>query len=231
VSPLLGTGRRIFTERGCVGCHGPMGKGTTIAPSLVGVTGKFGNEQLEALLRNPNPRMRAGGMPAVNASPGDISALLAYLAVLGTSSANVPAERQQPFLKVHSDASRPPAAAKKVALVTELPPNPGSSSSIAPTVAAAPADTGSSTSAESVAAGQKLFLKRGCFTCHGRGGVGGLAPALAPLVAQLSDSQLRDVLVKPTAKMKEGGMPPVQVSSEELDLLLSYLRTLPPPRQ
>ena len=76
-----------------------------------------------------------------------------------------------------------------------------------------------------------MFLKRGCFTCHGRGGVGGAAPALAPLVAQLSDSQLREVLEKPTAKMKEGGMPPVEVTSEELEMLLSYLRTLPAPRQ
>jgi ubiquinol-cytochrome c reductase cytochrome b subunit len=226
VSPLVGTGKRIFNERGCMGCHGAMGKGTTIAPSLVGVTGKFGQERLEALLRNPNPRMRAGRMPAVDVPSREMSALIAYLGVLGTSAASVPEERPALLLKTHFDADRRRTAAKKSNSIAAASPDLMSNNSLAPTVPAIPLDTGSGKSIESVAAGQRLFLKRGCFTCHGRAGAGGLAPALAPLVAQLSDSQLTLVLESPTAKMKAGGMPPVQLTSEEMEMLLSYLRTL-----
>jgi mono/diheme cytochrome c family protein len=204
-----------------------MGKGTTIAPSLVGVTGKFGQEQLEALLRNPNPRMRAGHMPAVDAPAEEMSALIAYLGVLGTPAANTPEERQVILSRVHLNADTQRVVAKKVDLVATAPLDPKSGTSLSSTVQTAPLDTAGNRSIESIAAGQKLFLKRGCFTCHGRGAVGGLAPALAPFVSQLSDSQLKSVLENPTAKMKDGGMPPVQLTSEEMEMLLSYLRTLP----
>lgn len=230
ISPLVGTGRRIFNERGCSGCHGPMGKGTTIAPSLFGVTAKFGQEQLEALLRSPNPRMRAGHMPAVDASPKDMSALIAYLKVLGTSAANAPLERPIIVSRVHFDAHTRQVTAKKANLVTIIPINPTDGGSLSPTAQAPSFDTESKRSIESVAAGQKLFLRRGCFTCHGRAAAGGLAPAIAPLVAHLSDSQLVSVLENPTDRMKGGGMPPVELTSEEMEMLLSYLRTLPNPR-
>ena len=231
VSPLVAAGRGIFNQRGCSGCHGALGTGTTLAPSLVGVTAKFEHEQLVALLRNPSPRMRAGHMPSVDASPDDMSALLAYLGVLGTSAANLPEEHHVPLERIRLGVSRVRITPQKSDFVAVAGPAAGSSNSLPTSVAVTPPDTKGSNTIESVAAGQKLFLKRGCFTCHGRGGVGGAAPALAPLVAQLSDSQLREVLEKPTAKMKEGGMPPVEVTSEELEMLLSYLRTLPAPRQ
>ena len=230
VSPLVKAGIRVFNERGCSGCHGPMGKGTTIAPSLVGVTGKFGLEQLEALLRNPNPRMRASRMPAVDALPRDMSALIAYLGVLGTTAANAPVEHPVLLSKIRFDVDRHLVAARKPELIATIPPDPRSGNSVMPAVPANPPDIGTSKSIESVAAGQKLFLKRGCFTCHGRTGAGGLAPALAPFVTQLSDSQLIAVLENPSAKMKAGGMPQVQLTSEEMEILLSYLRTLPNPR-
>jgi mono/diheme cytochrome c family protein len=155
-----------------------------------------------------------------------MSALIAYLGVLGTSAASVPEERPALLLKTHFDADRRRTAAKKSNSIAAASPDLMSNNSLAPTVPAIPLDTGSGKSIESVAAGQRLFLKRGCFTCHGRAGAGGLAPALAPLVAQLSDSQLTLVLESPTAKMKAGGMPPVQLTSEEMEMLLSYLRTL-----
>ena len=230
VSPLVGTGRGIFNERGCSGCHGTMGKGTTIAPSLVGVTGKFSQDQLEALLRNPNPRMRSGRMPAVDASPKDMSALIAYLGVLGTAAANTPELHPVLLSKIHFDADRRPTITKKSDAIVTVPSNPGTSNSPSPTAQPLPVDTGNGKQIELAAAGQKLFLRHGCFTCHGRAGAGGLAPALAPLVAQLSDSQLKSVLAKPTDKMKAGGMPPAELTSEEMEMLLSYLRTLPNPR-
>ena len=227
VTPLVAEGRGIFNQRGCSGCHGAFGSGTTLAPSLVGVTAKFEHEQLVALLRNPSPRMRAGHMPSVDASPDDMSALVAYLGVLGTSAANLPEEHHVPLMRINLGVSKTRVAAPKSDLVAAVATGPDRSNSLSASVAVTPPDAKNSITIDSAAAGQKLFLKRACFTCHGRGGVGGVAPALAPLVAQLSDSQLREVLEKPTAKMKEGGMPPVQVTSEELEMLLSYLRTLP----
>jgi len=89
VSPLVAVGRGIFTTRGCIGCHGSAGMGTAAAPSLVGVTRKFHEADLIALLHNPSPKMRAGRMPVVDAPPNEMSALIAYLGVLGTSAANV----------------------------------------------------------------------------------------------------------------------------------------------
>ena len=41
-----------------------------------------------ALLHAPNARMKAGGMPAVDASPEEMTALLAYLKTLGDGPAN-----------------------------------------------------------------------------------------------------------------------------------------------
>jgi len=230
VSPLVGAGRRVFSERGCSGCHGPMGKGTTIAPSLVGVVGKFGQEQLEALLRNPNPRMRVGRMPAVDAPTKEMATLIAYLGVLGTAAASAPEERPAILSRARFNADTHPVAAKKADLVATVPADSGSGNPVTPVAQAAPLDTGSGKSIESVASGQKLFLKRGCFTCHGRAGAGGLAPALPPLVSQLSDSKLKSVLERPTEKMKAGGMPPVQLTSEDMEMLLSYLRSLCTPR-
>jgi cytochrome c2 len=163
----------------------------------------LGQDQLEALLRNPNPRMRAGRMPAVDASPKDMSALIAYLGVLGTSAANTPEVHPVLLSKIHFDADRRPAITKKSVMIVTVPSNLGTSNS--PTAQPVSVDTGNGKPIELAAAGQKLFLRHGCFTCHGRAGAGGLAPALAPLVTQLSDSQLKSVLEKPTDKMKAGG--------------------------
>ena len=86
--PLVSKGKGIFVDRGCDACHGDDGAGTPLAPSLVGITSKFPQDRLVALLRTPNSRMKAGGMPNVDATPDEMTALLAYLKTLGVSSAN-----------------------------------------------------------------------------------------------------------------------------------------------
>ncbi len=207
VSPLVARGRGIFQEHGCSGCHGEVGLGTTVAPSLKGVTTKFPEPQLIALLHNPNPAMRAGHMPAVDASPSDMSALLAYLGVIGTSAANVQAM---------SGASPAPAATGR----------PGEASAAGGSGAATAAAPMSAAAAE----GQQLFQERGCFACHGQAGAGGRAPAMAPMIAHVSDAQLSQLLVTPNAKMKAGGMPPVFGSDEQRNALIAYLRTLHAPQ-
>ena len=213
VSPLVSQGRGVFQAHGCSGCHGEVGLGTTVAPSLKGITTKFPQAQLIALLHNPSAAMRAGHMPSVDASPGDMSALLAYLGVIGTSAANVQAS---------SGASPQPAA-------------PGGEGASA---AGGGAGTGGQSQAAAAAplsaaatAGRQLFQERGCFACHGAAGQGGRAPALAPLIAHESDAHLAQLLENPSAKMKAGGMPPVFGTPEQRSSLIAYLRTLSAPQQ
>jgi mono/diheme cytochrome c family protein len=88
VDPLVPKGKNIFNERGCSACHGENGAGTALAPSLVGITKKLSQDRLIALLHDPSPRMKAGGMPTVDASPDEMAALIAYLGALGTRAAN-----------------------------------------------------------------------------------------------------------------------------------------------
>ncbi|HEY3626206.1 MAG TPA: cytochrome c, partial [Terracidiphilus sp.] len=72
-----------FTELGCSACHGDDGVGTALAPSLVGITTKLPKDRLAALLHNPSAKMKAGGMPNVDAPPAEMDALIAYLGSLG----------------------------------------------------------------------------------------------------------------------------------------------------
>ncbi len=214
VNPLVSQGRGIFQAHGCSGCHGEVGLGSTVAPSLAGVTTKFSQPQLIALLHNPNAGMRAGHMPAVDMSSTDMSALLAYLGVIGTSAANVQAssgESPQPS----------PIAREAVPNVMSGTGAGGQPQAVAPMQLSATA-----------AAGRQLYQERACFACHGPSGEGGRAPALAPLIAHVSDAQVAQLLENPSAKMKAGGMAPVFGTPDQRDSLIAYLRTLrlPPPQ-
>jgi ubiquinol-cytochrome c reductase cytochrome b subunit len=102
--PLVAKGKGIFNERGCNACHGDDGTGTALAPSLVGVTKKLPQDRLVALLHNPNARMKAGGMPTVDASPDEMTALLAYLRALGRGTANSSAASSFPPVALGADA-------------------------------------------------------------------------------------------------------------------------------
>lgn len=202
VNPLVARGRGIFQEHGCSGCHGDVGLGTTVAPSLKGITTKFPEPQLIALLHNPNAQMRAGHMPAVDISQPDMTALLAYLGVIGTPMAHVQAS---------SGASLAPASASHPGEMTAT----GEAGAAAATPMSAAATEG-----------QQLFQERGCFACHGPAGAGGRAPAMAPMIAHLSDAQLVQLLTNPNAKMKAGGMPPFFGTDEQRNAVIAYLRTL-----
>jgi ubiquinol-cytochrome c reductase cytochrome b subunit len=216
--PLIAHGKAMFMERGCVGCHGSAGKGTSLAPSLVGVARKFTPDQIVALLHNPNTRMKTAGMPRVDAPAGEMSALLAYLGVLGTRDADV--------APVFETASRTALAVGGPADADVLPTN-------SPHVVRAAAATtpGGDRNAvwTPVLAGRHVFQEHGCFACHGQEGMGAHAPALAPLIANISDAQLGQLLRDPNAKMRQGGMPPVEADPQEIIYLISYLRSLRPP--
>ncbi len=213
VNPLVSQGRGIFQAHGCSGCHGDVGLGTTVAPSLQGVTTKFPEPQLVALLHNPNAGMRAGHMPAVDISGADMNALVAYLGVIGTSAA---------YVQASSGAPAEPLSAVREAASTA--PG-GAAPAVAPPPAAAPQVSAAT------AAGHELFQEHACFACHGPAGEGGRAPALAPLIAHLSDAQLAQALENPTARMRAGGMPAFSGTAEQRNLLIGYLRTLRSPQQ
>ena len=86
--PLVRKGKDVFTGRGCSACHGDDGAGTALAPSLVGVTTRLPKDRLVALLHNPNAKMKAGGMPNVDATSDEMDALIAYLGTLGKPAAD-----------------------------------------------------------------------------------------------------------------------------------------------
>lgn len=205
VDPLVSRGRGVFQAHGCSGCHGDVGLGTTIAPSLKGITSKYPGPQLEALLHNPDAAMRAGHMPAVDAPPGDMTALLAYLKVIGTPTANVQAS---------TGASPQIERASVPALLNVNVPG------VAAPSRAAPAQL-----SDLVIAGQQVYQQHACFACHGPAGGGGRAPAIAPMIASQSNVQLDRLLANPSAKMRAGGMPPVD-NAPERGALIAYLRTL-----
>lgn len=207
-NPLIAQGRGIFEANGCSGCHGDSGSGTSVGPSLVGVTSRYPSDQLASLLRNPNAKMRAGRMPAADLSAGDMSALLNYLGALGTSAANVPA--------AYNLVPQP----RSMVAVKEGAPMPGQ-----PNVAGAGAST---LAAVTLAAGQQMFESHACFACHGEAGAGtARAPALAAPIARLSDAQLAELLQNPDAKMRAGGMSPLIAAPAQVTSLVSYLRTIP----
>ncbi|MFP5228680.1 MAG: cytochrome b N-terminal domain-containing protein [Acidobacteriota bacterium] len=208
VNPLVSRGRGIFQQHGCSGCHGEVGLGTTVAPSLQGITTKFSQPDLIALLHNPNAQMRAGHMPAVDISTSDMTALLAYLGVIGTSAANVQAS---------STASPLPSA-------STIPGVP--SASVPATAGLGGPSPASSVAVATALAGHELYQEHACFACHGPNGQGGRAPAIAPLIANLSDAQVAQLLENPSAKMRAGGMPPFSGTPEQRTALIAWLRTL-----
>ena len=210
VSPLVAQGRGIFQEHGCSGCHGEVGLGGPVGPNLTGITTRFPEPQLIELLHHPNAAMQAGKMPAVDISADDMKALLAYLAVIGTPSANVQASFGSTTSPAGAGAARGQASAA------------GSASS-------APSAPGSPAPSAAAVAGAQVYLEHGCIGCHGVAGSGGRAPALAPLIASLSDAQLSTLILHPNAKMTNGGMPPFFGSPEQMANLVAYLRSLHAP--
>jgi mono/diheme cytochrome c family protein len=73
--------------------------------------------------------------------------------------------------------------------------------------------------------GKQLFLKQGCFRCHGTDGQGGAGKRLTP--NPLSTEALIRYVRKPA-----GQMPPYtnQITDAELADIRAYLATIPPPR-
>lgn len=75
-------GEQIFNSHGCTACHGEGGVGTPLAISLIGITKTVSHDQLVALIRQPNAKMKAGGMPTFGFNNTQLNDVVAYLATL-----------------------------------------------------------------------------------------------------------------------------------------------------
>jgi len=76
--------------------------------------------------------------------------------------------------------------------------------------------------------GKRLFLKNGCYQCHGQAGQGGLAGARLAQT-KLTLAAFSAYVRNPTP----GGMPPYRakvMSDAELADVYSYIKSLPEPR-
>jgi ubiquinol-cytochrome c reductase cytochrome b subunit len=201
VNPLVSQGRGIFQQQGCSACHGDVGMGTPVAPTLQGTTAKFTQPQLIDLLHNPNAAMRAGHMPAVDISSSDMSALLAYLQVIGTPEANVQASSGGPQQPAPAGGGAAPAAA------------PG-----APAASATAAASGH---------GRALFVSQGCSACHGEDAHGtAIAPSLVGIAKKFPGGKLSALLHQPNSAMTAGGMSPSTLSDTQMAQLVAYLSSL-----
>jgi ubiquinol-cytochrome c reductase cytochrome b subunit len=77
------------------------------------------------------------------------------------------------------------------------------------------------------AKGKTIFDAQSCNACHGDGGVGtAAAPGLVGIATKFSPDQLGELFKHPTAKMTAGGMPPVDLPSDDLKALITYVESL-----
>jgi mono/diheme cytochrome c family protein len=79
------------------------------------------------------------------------------------------------------------------------------------------------------AKGKTIFEARSCNACHGDGAVGtAAAPSLTGVHQTFSPDQLANLFEHPTAKMKAGGMPPVDLAPDDMKALIAYIEHLAP---
>jgi mono/diheme cytochrome c family protein len=156
--------------------------------------------------------MKAGGMPAVDASPADLASLVAYLRVL---PAPQPGKEPQAEKTIASNSAAPEPSPAPTA---STPSNPS-----APATAAAASGEAQPT------AGHALFVSQGCAACHGPSGEGThFAPSLIGVGKKFPGNALPTLLHHPTSKMRAGGMPTVKVNDAQLVQLVAFLSSLAP---
>jgi cytochrome c2 len=81
-SALVAEGKRLFTDRGCYGCHTIGASGTPIAPDLSRVGSKHTEADLIAWLFDPKEQKPGAHMPMLELTSGEVRALAAYLSSL-----------------------------------------------------------------------------------------------------------------------------------------------------
>jgi mono/diheme cytochrome c family protein len=75
-------GQRLFTDKGCYGCHTIGVAGTPIAPDLRRAAARYSEAALARWLRDPAAQEPTRHMPNLQLSEAEARALAAYLASL-----------------------------------------------------------------------------------------------------------------------------------------------------
>lgn len=208
VNPAIEAGHNVFISEGCIACHGPTARGTHFAPTLHGVAAKYPGDALPNLLHHPDAKMRAGGMPPVRADAAQLKQLVAFLDNLDMA---------------------PPAAATASTLVAAKLDKSGSpqlSASAGPANAVASAPPPPSPLA---IAGQRVFERYSCESCHGAGGLRGTvaAPGLAGTASMLPAATIEHLLRHHSTQMVAGNMPPTTMNPNDLKAVIAYIRSMP----
>ncbi len=205
-------GRALFLENGCLACHGRDARGTHFAPSLIGITKKYPPAQLTYLLHHPRKAMTDGGMPAVTLDDAKLKQLVDYLSSLGV----VP----PPEAAVASHTTQPAAGRSGT-----------SAGGGAATVAEAPKAVPVVPLSADAIRGRVIFQHNRCETCHGIDGLHGTvaAPGLAGMASVLPASVLDNLLQHHSTQMKNGNMPPTNMSAADRKALVAYIRSMPSP--
>jgi ubiquinol-cytochrome c reductase cytochrome b subunit len=77
--PLAAQGKAIFEAESCSACHGERGEGTAAGSKLIGIGARMPPDKLAELLRQPNDKMKEGGMTPLTLKDEEMRAIVAYL--------------------------------------------------------------------------------------------------------------------------------------------------------
>ncbi|HUZ05307.1 MAG TPA: cytochrome c, partial [Acidobacteriaceae bacterium] len=213
-------GQIQYQQHGCFACHGQAGEGGR-APALAPLIAKASDAQVAQLLQTPNAKMKAGGMPPFSGTPEERSNLIAYLRTLrapqpGQSQAQTQQPTEEATTAVQGGSVPYPDMAP-FAATTPISATPSAPAAPAPASATLPSP------------GRTLFLSQGCAACHGPTAQGThFAPSLIGIAKKFPGDKLPTLLHHPTARMRSGGMPIVNLKDAQLQQLVAYLSSLEP---
>ncbi len=156
--------------------------------------------------------MTAGGMPAVTLDDAKMKLLVDYLSSLGVAP--------PPEITAAGHATQPAAGHS----TTAAGGGTGAVAEVAKPVPVVPL------SADAVQ-GKKLFQSNRCEPCHGAEGLTGTvaAPGLAGLASVLPAAVLDNLLQHHSTQMKNGNMPPTNMSVANRKAIVAYIRSMPSP--
>lgn len=78
LDPVAAAGKKIYESESCDACHGEAGAGGA-AIKLAGTIAQTPADELEKLLKKPNPAMSEGGMQPIQVSDEELKSLVAYI--------------------------------------------------------------------------------------------------------------------------------------------------------
>ncbi len=238
-TPSAVEGQAIFSSV-CYACHGTNGQGTARAPALNDqkLLAQFDDNWFRQTVADGRPSQ---GMPTWGKvlSPQQIDAVVAYIrtwqkapsaasptsAPTATTAPATPTQAAKPTSAATAAAPGAPTAAATATTAATTAPTAAATATTAPTAAATAttAASGGAPSAADIQAGQGLFASKGCATCHGAQGQGGIGPKLVGITLT------HDQIVKQVRTPPPGVMPAFstgQVSDSELDQIIAFIESL-----